>query len=85
MDDFCDYFTWVPNSLATPLPWNNCSRLLLPMLYSTQLKVQGLKFGVGEDWHNNQSFPRNVAKHNVVSGKTNANIMEERSRSFWVI
>lgn len=80
MGDFCNYLTWVPNSLATPLSWNNCSCLPLPMLYSTQLIVQGLTLGVGQDWRNNQLFPRNFAKHNVMSGKTSVNIMEERSK-----
>ena len=79
MDYLYDYLTWVPNSLATPLPWNTCSCLPLPTTYSTQLIVQGLTFGVGQDWYNDQLFPRNVAKYEVMSGKTNANVIEERS------
>jgi len=42
--------------------------------------VQGLTLCVGPDWHNNHPLPRNVAKRNALSGKTNANIMEERSK-----
>jgi hypothetical protein len=49
------------------------------MLYSTQLIVQGLTLGFGQDWRNNQLFPRSVAIRNFMLGNTNANIMEERS------
>lgn len=50
------------------------------MLYNTKLIVQSLTLCVRREWHNNQLLPRNVAKHNVMSDKTNADIMEERSK-----